>query len=156
MSLNKQNVRKLIGLVVMGLSLSTCLLSNRSQSVFLGLSRALQVFATIIMIFGIRKAYSDHKPKILLFWLVISSFFCTALIYITIDYVAYNGYYYRFELYWATVAPSLAVAAVLYLMNIIYKEYVELTHGTPQFEEVKLKPPPYESDLHKFLVSVNE
>ncbi|XP_062134785.1 uncharacterized protein LOC133844701 isoform X2 [Drosophila sulfurigaster albostrigata] len=141
----------------MGLSLSTCLLSYRSQSVFLGLSRALQVFATIIMILGIRKAYSDHKPKILLFWLVISSFFCTTLIYIIVEYLTFNGFsYYRCELYWATVAPSLAVAAVLYLMNIIYKEYVELTHGTPQFEEVKLKPPPYESDLHKFLVSLNE
>ncbi|XP_060654491.1 uncharacterized protein LOC132790076 isoform X1 [Drosophila nasuta] len=155
MSFSKKTINIIIGLIVMGLSLSTCLLSYRNQREYLDVLRPLQIFATAIMIYGILKAHPAHMPKMLLFWLAASSIFCTILIYVCLDYITnYNYRYYRTEWYIGTVAPLLAAAGVAYMMNKIYEEYVELTLGADEPVKVN-QPPKYDQTLNNFVISSN-
>ncbi|KAM8712749.1 hypothetical protein ACLKA7_013133 [Drosophila subpalustris] len=140
MFLNKRNTQILIVLTVMILTLATGILNGRRQAAFIAVCQAMQVTATVGILFGILKAHPSHKPFFYKLWLGITSVFFTCLVFLLLDYVV--GYY-QWRYFWGdSTVLLLAAAGVVYMMSIVYKEFVELTQGTLDSVEVE-QPPTY-------------
>ncbi|XP_032590619.1 uncharacterized protein LOC116805034 [Drosophila grimshawi] len=152
MFLSKRNTQVSIGLAVMALALATTVLKYRYRFFdCLAFVRATQLTATVALIFGVVRANPQHKAKFLLFWLSLTAVFLTALFYMAVDLLSEFDFRYSIWYLTALFLPLPAAAGVAYLMNIIYKDYTELTIQT--VTESK-QPPSYDSSLQTLLVSL--
>ncbi|KAH8371480.1 hypothetical protein KR093_007583 [Drosophila rubida] len=99
--------------------------------------RDLQFVATASLLFGIFKAHARHKAKFMLLWLVITVYCCLSMLNAGAMLLCPRVDIGRISFLWILFVWSLA-AAVAYLWNIMYNEYVELT--------IEVAPPAVEVD----------
>ncbi|KAL7736880.1 hypothetical protein ACLKA6_015711 [Drosophila palustris] len=143
MWLNKRNTQMAIGLVVLGIAMTTLSLPY-CYNEDLQLMRELQFVATLGLAFGIFKAHSKHTDKFLLLWLAITAFCLLSML--NVGFIGCKHYeLVGRSIIWALLPCSFA-AGVAYLWNIMYNDYVELKFGDAyQVDEAAVnqeQPPP--------------
>ncbi|XP_064543875.1 uncharacterized protein LOC135432237 [Drosophila montana] len=147
---NGRKAQIAIGLSVWGLSLLSIPFCTPYKRGLLEIVLSAQLTATVALIYGVLRAHAQHKAKFLLFWLGITTAFFTALVYASLVSFLDHGWRYFFY-YIKDFLPLLPADVVAFMMNIIYKDYVELTLGA----ETELKqPPPYDGSAEKMNISI--
>ncbi|EDW62124.2 uncharacterized protein Dvir_GJ19925 [Drosophila virilis] len=157
----KQHILIAIGPIVMGMSLGTFAMDYYCQE-FLAIFRALQVLATISLLFGVLKKEPLHKDKFLVFWLIITAIFFGVMCYYCMNFIT-DDFLYSFydfgEFLLALLVLLLLLAATAflgYLIYYVYEEYARLRTANSESTavaasernavvETKEPPPTYES-----------
>ncbi|XP_064543194.1 uncharacterized protein LOC135431796 [Drosophila montana] len=158
----KQHILIAIGPIVMGMSLATFAMdSYYLRQEFLAVIRALQVMATVSLLFGVLKKEKLHKDKFLLFWLIITSIFFGVACYFCLGFITDDLFesFYDFGVFLLALLVLLLLlggtAFLGYLMYYVYQEYARLRTENSESTaaasernavvETKEPPPTYES-----------
>ncbi|XP_032590444.1 uncharacterized protein LOC116805006 [Drosophila grimshawi] len=135
MLLSKRNRLIASGPIAMGLALATFAIPDYEVRDLMDIVRAVQLLATILLLYGIYKKNPQHKDKFLLIWLVITTFFLGVLCYCNIVYITNDLFdFYDFGSFFLLFLGFLVLLAatglLAYIMYCVYQEFEELPNSS--------------------------